>query len=62
MLGCERELAAVRSLAAGNGASRQVAWAHEGDLRGVVARLARAHAGDVPIEADDGVDPARQAA
>jgi carboxylate-amine ligase len=62
VLGCERELAAVRRLAARNGASRQVAWAHEGDLRGVVARLARAHAGEVPIEADDGVDPARQAA
>ena len=41
VLGCERELAAVRRLAARNGASRQVARAHEGDLRGVVARRPR---------------------
>ena len=62
VLGCERELAAVGRLAAGNGASRQVAWAHEGDVRGVIASLARAHAAYVPIEPDQGIDPARRAA
>ena len=62
MLGCERELEAVRRLGAANGASRQVAHAHAGDLRAVTARLARAYAADLPMEADEDVGPARRAA
>jgi gamma-glutamyl:cysteine ligase YbdK (ATP-grasp superfamily) len=62
MLGCERELKQVRRLGAANGASRQVAQAHGGDLRDVVARVARAYAAEVPMEADQDVGPARRAA
>ena len=62
MLGCERELKQVPRLGATNGAARQVAQAHGGDLRDVVARLARAYAAEVPMEADQDVGPARRAA
>ncbi|MGZ6696778.1 MAG: hypothetical protein ACXVFL_14200, partial [Solirubrobacteraceae bacterium] len=62
MLGCERELREVRRLGAANGASRQVAQAHGGDLRAVTARLAHAYAADVPMEAGQDVGPARRAA
>jgi carboxylate-amine ligase len=61
-LGCERELEAVRRLGAANGASRQVVQARRGDLRVVTAGLARAYAADVPMQADEGVGPARRAA
>ena len=62
MLGCERELKQVRRLGGANGASRQVAQAHGGDLRDVVSRVARAYPAVVPMEADQDVGPARRAA
>jgi carboxylate-amine ligase len=62
VLGCGRELEAVRRLGAANGASRQVADAHGSDLRAVTARLARAYAAQLPMEADEDVGPARRAA
>jgi carboxylate-amine ligase len=62
LLGCERELEGVRRLGAANGAARQVAQAHAGDLRGVVGGLAHAYAADVPMRADESVGPARRAA
>ena len=61
-LGCERELAAVRGLAATSGASRQLAHAHDGDLRPVTASLARAYAADLPTEVADTSEPTRRAA
>ena len=51
-LGCERELAALRPLAAHNGAARQRAHARDGDLRQVTAGLARAYDPDLPMELD----------
>ena len=48
-LGCERELASARVLAARGGAARQVADARDGDLREVTAGLARVY---VPGPAD----------
>jgi glutamate---cysteine ligase / carboxylate-amine ligase len=62
VLGCGRELEAVRRLGAANGASRQVAQAHGGDLRAVTAGLAHAYAAGVPMNTDEGVDPVRRAA
>jgi glutamate---cysteine ligase / carboxylate-amine ligase len=62
MLGCEREIKQVPRLGATNGAARQVAQAHGGDLRDVVARLARAYAAEVPMQADQDVGPTRRAA
>jgi carboxylate-amine ligase len=62
VLGCRRELEAVRRLGAANGASRQVAQAHDGDLRAVTASLAHAYAAGVPMEADECVGPVRRAA
>jgi hypothetical protein len=62
VLGCGRELEAVRRLGAANGASRQVAQAHGGDLRAVTASLAHAYAAGVPMEADECVGPVRRAA
>ena len=62
MLGCGRELEAVTRLGAANGASRQIAQAHGGDLRAVTSGLAAAYAADEPIEADQGFGPARRAA
>jgi glutamate---cysteine ligase / carboxylate-amine ligase len=50
LLGCERELAALRPLAAENGASRQLTDARDGDLRQVSARLARAYQPELPLE------------
>ncbi len=61
VLGCGRELEAVRRLAVANGASRQLAHAHGGDLRAVTAGLARAYPAGVPM-GDEGVVPARRAA
>ena len=40
-LGCKRELASLRGLAAENGAARQLAQRRRSDLRGVTAALAR---------------------
>jgi carboxylate-amine ligase len=62
VLGCGRELEAVRRLGACNGAARQVAHAHGRDLRAVTAQLARAYAADMPMEADEDVSAARRAA
>jgi carboxylate-amine ligase len=62
VLGCGRELEAVRRLGEANGASCQVAHARAGDLRAVTAGLARAYAAGPPLEADDDVGPARRAA
>ncbi len=62
VLGCRRELETVRRLGVANGASRQVAHAHAGDLRAVTAGLARAYAADLPLEADQDAGPARRAA
>jgi carboxylate-amine ligase len=62
LLGCERELEGVRRLGTANGAARQVEQAHSGDLRAVVAGLARAYAADAPARADESVGPARRAA
>ena len=62
VLGCGRELEAVRRLGACNGAARQVAHAHGRDLRAVTAQLARAYAADMPMEADEDVGAARRAA
>jgi len=62
VLGCRRELGAVRGLGACNGAARQVAHAHGRDLRAVTAQLARAYAADMPMEADEDVSAARRAA
>ena len=56
-LGCERELAALRALAATSGASRQLAHARDSDLRPVTASLAHAYSPDLPI-----VDHPHQAA
>jgi len=42
-LGCERELVSLWRLAERNGAARQLAHAHKGDLRGVTAALAHAY-------------------
>jgi carboxylate-amine ligase len=50
-LGCDRELAGLRRLAASTGASRQLAHAGDGDLRPVVAGLARAYRPDRLAEA-----------
>jgi carboxylate-amine ligase len=61
-LGCERELAALRALAAANGASRQLAHARDGDLRPVIADLARVYSPDIPMEVDHRFQPARRAA
>jgi carboxylate-amine ligase len=61
-LGCERELAALRALAAANGASRQLAHARDGDLRPVIAGLARVYSPDLPMEVDHRFQPARRAA
>ena len=58
-LGCQRELASLRRLAASNGASRQLAQAGGDDLQAVAAGLARAYHPDTPMRS---VDPARQAA
>jgi carboxylate-amine ligase len=57
LLGCERELAGLRPLAAENGASRQLSDARGGDLREVSAGLARAYLQDPPLR----VDPAYSA-
>ena len=62
VLGCGRELEAVRRLGACNGAARQVAHAHGRDLRAVTAHLARAYATDLPMQADEDVGAARRAA
>jgi carboxylate-amine ligase len=62
VLGCGRELEAVRRLGACNGAARQVSHAHGRDLRAVTAQLARAYAADMPMEADEDVSAARRAA
>jgi carboxylate-amine ligase len=58
-LGCERELAAARALAATSGASRQLAHACDGDLRPVTARLAHGYSPHLPV---GGHQPARRAA
>ncbi|HEY7631235.1 MAG TPA: hypothetical protein VH817_11060, partial [Thermoleophilaceae bacterium] len=42
-LGCSAELAALRSLAAANGATRQLDHARGGDLRNVTSALSRAY-------------------
>ena len=52
LLGCERELAALPTLAAENGASRQLAHARDGDLRQVTASLARAYRPELPLKID----------
>jgi carboxylate-amine ligase len=62
VLGCGRELEAVRRLGVANGASCQVAHARAGDLRAVTAGLARAYAAGPPLEADEDAGPARRAA
>jgi carboxylate-amine ligase len=62
VLGCGRELDAVRRLGVANGASCQVAHARAADLRAVTAGLARAYAAGLPLEADEDVAPARRAA
>jgi carboxylate-amine ligase len=61
-LGCERELAAGRLLAAAGGASRQLAHAREGDLRSVTARLAHGYTADLPLEAGHELEPVRRVA
>ena len=61
-LGCERELAAVRPLAATSGASRQRAHARDGDLRPVTTSLARVYSPDLTMEVDHPLEPARRAA
>ena len=60
-LGCERELAALRALAATSGASRQLAHARDSDLRPVTASLAHVYSPDLPI-VDRPHQPARRAA
>jgi glutamate---cysteine ligase / carboxylate-amine ligase len=62
VLGCRRELQAVRRLGVANGAARQVAHAHAGDLRAVTASLARAYAAGLSLEDGQDVGPARRAA
>ena len=61
-LGCERELAAVRALAATSGAARQLAHAHDSDLRPVTANLAHVYSPDLPMGVDRPQQPARRAA
>jgi carboxylate-amine ligase len=61
LLGCARELAALRPLAAENGASRQLARARDGDLRQVTADLAGAYYPALPLRIDAS-SPARRAA
>ncbi len=61
-LGCERELAAVAPLGATGGALRQLAHAHDGDLRRITAGLARAYDPGLPIQLDHQLEPARRAA
>jgi glutamate---cysteine ligase / carboxylate-amine ligase len=56
LLGCERELAALRPFAVRNGAARQLAHAGDGDLRRVTAGLARAYSPNLPLA----VDPPRR--
>jgi carboxylate-amine ligase len=62
VVGCGRELETVRRLGVANGAARQVARAHAGDLRAVTASFAHAYAADAPIETDEHAGPARRAA
>ena len=52
LLGCERELASLRPLAAENGAARQLADARDGDLRQVSAGLAHAYCPEPPPKVD----------
>jgi glutamate---cysteine ligase / carboxylate-amine ligase len=61
-LGCARELAALRRLVAAGGAARQLAHARHGDLRPVIAGLARVYSTGPPVEVDHAVEPARRAA
>jgi carboxylate-amine ligase len=61
-LDSEAELEAVRRLGATTGASRQLAHAHDGDLRSVTAALARGYAPGVPVEIGRELDAARRAA
>jgi carboxylate-amine ligase len=62
VVGCGRELETVRRLGVANGAARQVARAHAGDLRAVTASFAHAYAADAPIETDEHAGRARRAA
>ena len=59
-----RARARARSVASGPPTAHRArcAQAHGGDLRDVTARLARAYAAEVPMEADEAVGPARRAA
>jgi glutamate---cysteine ligase / carboxylate-amine ligase len=61
LLGCARELAALRPLAAENGASRQLARARDGDLRQVTADLAGAYHPALPLRINPSY-PAQRAA
>jgi glutamate---cysteine ligase / carboxylate-amine ligase len=61
-LGCERELSALGTLAAANGAARQLSQARDGDLRNVAAGLARAYSPDPPAAVDAAPEPVRRAA
>jgi glutamate---cysteine ligase / carboxylate-amine ligase len=61
LLGCARELAALRPLAAENGASRQLACARDSDLRQVTADLAGAYHPALPLRINPSY-PARRAA
>jgi glutamate---cysteine ligase / carboxylate-amine ligase len=61
-LDCDREIGGLRRLAANTGAARQHAHARDGDLRHVVAGLARAYRPDPPTQADPAHDAARHAA
>ena len=48
-LGCTRELASLRGLAADNGAARQLAQSRQSGLRGVTAELARRYSVDAQV-------------
>jgi glutamate---cysteine ligase / carboxylate-amine ligase len=48
-LGCTRELASLRGLAADNGAARQLAHSRQSGLRGVTAELARRYSVDAQV-------------
>jgi carboxylate-amine ligase len=62
-LGCERELAGLRALAANGGAARQLAHGRHCDLRRVAAGLGRAYSPGLPMAIDRGMKPpARRAA
>ena len=48
-LGCTRELASLRGLAADNGAARQLAQRRRSDLRGVTRALAREYGTEAQV-------------